>query len=88
MTHESFKQILSWSDNYAKEQVCKFLDNSFDCYVLESWFVLWQQGKQRQIFEQINSMNDLRANTAKNDVERRPTDWNLPRKKENQNIVN
>jgi len=88
MTHESFKQILSWSDNYTKEQVCKFLDNSFDYHVLESWFILWQQGKQRQIFEQINSMNDLRANTAKNDVERRPKDRNLPRKKENQNIVN
>ena len=88
MTHESFKQILDWSDNYTEEQICKFLDDSFDCPVLEQWFELWRQGKQREIFNQITSMNELRANTTRNDPERIPEDRNLPRKKKNQNFVN
>ena len=85
MTHESFKQILTFCENYNKEQVGKFLDDSFECPVLEQWFELWKQGKQRDIFEQIKEMNGLRENTTKNDPERIPKDFDLPRKKENRN---
>ena len=88
MTHESFKQILSFSDSYTKEQVGRFLDDDFECTVLEQWFALWQQGKQREIFEQIKEMNELRENITKNDPERIPKDFDLPRKKGNQNFVN
>ena len=86
MTHESFKQILSWSDTYTREDVCKFLDNSFECPVLEQWFALWQKGKQRQIFDEIKSMNLLRANTNKNSPEMVPLDYEKPRDASNDNF--
>jgi hypothetical protein len=86
MTHESFKQIMTFSDTYTKEDICNFLDGNFEDAVLNQWFDLWKDGKQRQIFDEIKSMNQLKENISKNDVERKPVDFDKPRGKQNKNL--
>ncbi len=86
MTHESFKQILSWSDRYTKEQVCSFLDGAIEDALLESWFVMWQKGHQRQMFNQIHVKNRTRAEQQKNQPETIPRDFDKPRGQSNDNL--
>ena len=50
------------------------------------WFNLWKKGKQRQIFNEINQMNQLKENTAKNSPEIIPVDFDKPRRKDNKNL--
>ena len=88
MTHKSFRQILSWSENYTRENIEKFLDDSFECPVLEQLFELWKDGNQREMFEQIKTMNQFKFDLQKDPPMRKPDDWDLPRRKENQNFVN
>ncbi|GEM_PF-3608115 len=87
MTHEIFKQIMTFSDTYSTEQVNKFLDNSFECPVLESLFEIWKTGNQREVFNQIKELNKMVAEIKRNDIFNVvPKDANLPRIKENNNF--
>ena len=87
MTHEIFKQIMTFSETYSTEQVNKFLDDSFECPVLLNLFDTWKTGNQRKVFDEIKKLNEMLVEIKKNDnsSNRIPKDANLPRTKDNKN---
>ena len=87
MTHESFKQILTWCDGFTTQQVNQFLDDLLESDVLDGFFTLWTQGKQRELFDLINSMNETLENTARNETDDIPIDANMPRTQQNENSI-
>ena len=86
MTHEIFKQILTWCEEFTKEDIEKFLDGIIDDPKLLVLFNLWKQGKQREVFDKIKTMNQTHFDKRKADVGGKiPPDASLSRKTSNKN---
>lgn len=92
MTHESFKDIVSFYEVYDADKINKFLDSEIEDELLSRWFKQWQSGNFRPIFDEIEFLNETyfatRSNRELPEIAfTKPKDADMPRKKENGNFV-
>ena len=88
MTHESFKDIVTFYEEITLEQVSKFLDGETVSHeiLLEKWFDIWKTGKFRAIFDEIKELNKTYFESRRNDTSFSiPTDAEKPRDSANKN---
>ena len=87
MTHKVFKQILTWCNEFSRDEVYQFLDGKNDNPVLLKLFNLWKAGRQRKVFDEIELMNASYDKKRADDVGGEiPPDANLARRSENKNF--
>jgi len=86
MTHQSFKDILTFWDYRDEKLIVEFLDGKNNDAELLSLFNLWKRGKQKAIFTRIKVLNETERTRRKNEGEVIPTDFDMPREFQNRNI--
>jgi len=88
LTHESFKDIVSFYDALEMMEICKFLDGKTvpTQVLLVKWFDQWKTGNFRPIFDEIKTLNETWQNDRVNDTSTTiPPESNDPRNSANNN---
>lgn len=91
MTHQGFKDILNGTMVFSLEFINQFLDGKNQDPILLAWFNLWKTGHYKQIFDEIDQMENLILQTKANQTPPNasfivPIDFDVPRRESNKNV--
>ena len=87
MTHEDFKQRVTFLEGFTKEEINQFLDGDLENPMLESLFDIWKSGDFGLFFTEIENYNE-QTFQSKLIIEPlvSPKDFDVPRQRSNKNV--